>query len=357
MITRFRFVGMRILGTAIALWGLAACGATTASPASPTLAPTVTPTVAPTDTPTPAPTATTTPTPEPITPPTVPPTLTALCAPSPLEFAWQVNFPEPESNYNVDLSFNAGATFTQEETSATQPYTFDTPNALDQQLILVRWDSYPAAGISDGTNADSDDACDPAACAAALADALPRALWVGWSLGGIIALHAGLAHADKVRGIVEISASPRFTLAADWPHGVTRDVFAQFGAGLRRDYRGTIERFLALEALGSEHAQAELRDLKVHVFDRGEPSLQALTEGLRTLDTTDLRTRLSELTMSSLWIAGRRDRLVPAEAMRWAAGQSPQGRFVEFSSGHAPFIGHAPEVAAAILEFAAGIAS
>jgi hypothetical protein len=161
MITRFRFVGMRILGTGIALWGLAACGATTASPASPTLAPTVSPTVAPTDTPTPAPTATTTPTPEPITPPTVPPTLTALCAPSPLEFAWQVSFPEPESNYNVDLSFNAGATFTQEETSATQPYTFDTPNALDQQLILVRWDSYPAAGISDGTNADSD-LCNPA---------------------------------------------------------------------------------------------------------------------------------------------------------------------------------------------------
>jgi outer membrane receptor protein involved in Fe transport len=78
-----------------------------------------------------------------------------------MEFAWQVSFPEPESNYNVDLSFNVGASFTQEETSATRPYTFDTPNALGQQLILVRWDSFPAAGISNGTNADSG-MCNPA---------------------------------------------------------------------------------------------------------------------------------------------------------------------------------------------------
>jgi pimeloyl-[acyl-carrier protein] methyl ester esterase len=207
-----------------------------------------------------------------------------------------------------------------------------------------------------GANIDSEVACSPAACADALVASLPRALWVGWSLGGIVALHAALAHADKVRGIVEIAASPRFVLGPGWPLGVATDVFAQFGAGLHRDYRGTIERFLALEALGSDHLQAELRDLKAHVFDRGEPSLAALEQGLRALDTTDLRTHLAQLTVPSLWIAGRRDRLVPAAAMRWAAEQSPQGRFVEFSSGHAPFIGHAAEVADAIVAFAGEIA-
>jgi pimeloyl-[acyl-carrier protein] methyl ester esterase len=203
-----------------------------------------------------------------------------------------------------------------------------------------------------GANIGSAVACSPAACVDALVAHLPRALWVGWSLGGIIALQAALAHADKVRGIVEIAASPRFVLGPDWPLGVAASVFEQFGAGLHRDYRGTIERFLALEALGSDHIQAELRDLKAQVFERGEPTLAALEQGLRALETTDLRASLSQLPVPSLWIAGRRDRLVPATAMRWAAEQSPQGRFVEFSSGHAPFIGHAPEVADAILAFA-----
>lgn len=207
-----------------------------------------------------------------------------------------------------------------------------------------------------GANIGSDVACSPAACADALVASLPRALWVGWSLGGIVALQAALTHLDKVHGIVEIAASPRFVLGPDWSLGVAADVFTQFGAGLHRDYRGTVERFLALEALGSDHIQAELRELKAHVFERGEPSLAALEQGLHTLETTDLRAQLPHLKVPSLWIAGRRDRLVPAAAMRWAAGQCPQGRFVDISSGHAPFISHAHEVAAAIVAFARDVA-
>ena len=208
-----------------------------------------------------------------------------------------------------------------------------------------------------GANIGSDVACSPAACADALVAGLPRALWVGWSLGGIVALQAALTHVDKVRGIVEIATSPRFVLGPDWSLGVASDVFTQFGAGLHRDYRGTVERFLALEALGSDHLQAELRELKAHVFERGEPSLAALEQGLHALETTDMRAQLPHLKVPSLWIAGRRDRLVPAAAMRWASEQSPQSRFVEISSGHAPFISHAAEVAGAIVAFAEEIAS
>jgi len=206
-----------------------------------------------------------------------------------------------------------------------------------------------------GHGRSRDDASDlaPAACAARLAERLPRALWLGWSFGGHVALHLALDRPACARGLVAVAASPRFVLAPDWPHGVAHALFAEFGAGLTRDYRATIERFLALEALGSDHAQAELRELKTHVFERGEPALAALQDGLRLLEATDLRARLPQLTVPSLWLAGRRDRLVPAQAMRWAAAQSPQGRFVEFSSGHAPFPGHAADVADAIVEFAA----
>lgn len=206
----------------------------------------------------------------------------------------------------------------------------------------------PGHGAGIGNDAD----CTPADCAAALAAELPRALWVGWSLGGIVALHAALEHAHKVNGIALIAASPRFVLGPDWPHAVPKEIFRQFGAGLHRDYRGTIERFIALEAMGSDRKQLDLRELKARAFDRGEPSLHALEQGLQTLDSTDLRTHLPQLTVPSLWIAGRRDRLVPAAAMRWAATHSPQGSFLEIPSGHAPFIAHAAEVSAAISSFA-----
>ena len=203
-----------------------------------------------------------------------------------------------------------------------------------------------------GRSAASDETIDPARCAAWLAQNLPPALWVGWSFGGLVALRAALAHAAQVRGLVEIAASPRFVAATDWPHGVPADVFVQFGLGLLENYRETIARFLALETLGSAQAQDELRALKAHVFERGDPALAALEHGLDVLQATDLRDDLATLTVPSLWIAGRRDRLVPAAALRWSAQASPRGEFVEIASGHAPFLSHATQVAETIAAFA-----
>lgn len=203
-----------------------------------------------------------------------------------------------------------------------------------------------------GHSRDDATSLDPAMLAHALLQRLPRAIWIGWSFGGLVALHAALTASSRVRGIALLAASPCFVAAPDWPHGVPLDVFAQFDAGLRHDYRATIERFLALEALGSDDAQAELRALRTHVFERGEPALAALEQGLHVLETADLRTRLCELAIPNLWIAGRRDRLVPAAALRWSAQQSKAGRFLEISSGHAPFISHAAQIADTIVAFA-----
>lgn len=189
-------------------------------------------------------------------------------------------------------------------------------------------------------------------CATRIAARVPRAIWVGWSLGGTVALHAALEHASQVRGVAAIAASPCFVATPDWPHGVPMEVFASFGEGLESGYRAVIERFLALETMGSMHAQAELRELKARVFAHGEPSPAALRDGLRTLQTHDLRPRIGTLTMPSLWIAARRDRLVPPAAMQWAAQQAPRSRQIEINSGHAPFISHAAAIARELERFA-----
>ncbi len=191
-----------------------------------------------------------------------------------------------------------------------------------------------------------------AECARQINEAVPPAVWIGWSLGGLVCLEAMQRCAAQVKGLVLIASNPKFVHAADWPHGVEREVFNQFGEGLQRDYRRTIERFLALEAHGSDHATAELRELKAQVFERGEPSLQALQHGLAVLGQTDFRTCLATLKIPSLWIAGRRDRLVPASALQWAAECSRNGSYMDLSAGHAPFLGHADTVADAISVFA-----
>jgi pimeloyl-[acyl-carrier protein] methyl ester esterase len=185
---------------------------------------------------------------------------------------------------------------------------------------------------------------------------VPDALWLGWSLGGLVALHAAQKFPPAVRGLVMLCASPRFVRHDNWPQGMDPSVFADFGADLARDYRGTLDRFLMLEAQGSDHVREELRLLREQLYSFGEPSTQALSEGLQILQSTDLCGALPTLAMPSLWIAGRRDRLVAPAAMRAAANRAPRARYVEIQSGgHAPFLTHADEVAVALDEFVAGL--
>ena len=192
------------------------------------------------------------------------------------------------------------------------------------------------------------------ACAHALLDALPDAPWCGWSLGGLIALQAAAMQPARVPALAMVCATPKFVVAADWPQGMPAEVFLGFAAGLRADWQGTIDRFIALEAFGSEHMREELRMLRDAVLAHGEPSPRVLAEGLQVLQAGDLRAALPALRVPSLWIGGRRDRLVNPSAMQAAAAAAPRARFVQIEhAGHAPFLTHADEVADALLGFLA----
>jgi len=171
---------------------------------------------------------------------------------------------------------------------------------------------------------------------------------------GLVALEAAIEHPHAVRGVALIAASPRFVAGSDWPHGVAHALFDEFAAGLARDWRGTLDRFLALEVAGSDRARAELRALRAHLYERGEPALHVLDDGLRILAGTDLRPELPQLAVPTLWIAGSRDRLVPAAAMA-AAAELARGHCVAIEGGgHAPFIGHPDRVLRALDEWRAG---
>ncbi|HJR15092.1 MAG TPA: pimeloyl-ACP methyl ester esterase BioH [Rhodanobacteraceae bacterium] len=208
-----------------------------------------------------------------------------------------------------------------------------------------------------GRSSESKVSLQPAACAKAIAGRVPPAIWLGWSLGGLYALQAALDFPQQVQGLAMLCASPRFVRGEGWLHAVSPEILQNFGRDLEIDYEGTLERFLALEALGSDCAQADLRALRADTFNEFRPQVRALTEGLDVLEHADLRARLPEITPPSAWIAGRRDRLVPCQAMQWSAAQC-SGTFTCIAGGgHAPFIGHTNAVVAALAPLLAGIAT
>ena len=193
------------------------------------------------------------------------------------------------------------------------------------------------------------------ACVDVIAAHVPVAPWCGWSLGGLFALHAAIERPHAVPAVAMVCASARFVRSDDWRFGVSPEIFRDFANGLRSDYRGTLDRFVALEAFGSDHAKDEVRALRDDLFSRGEPSAHVLADGLDLLKTADLRAAMPRLRAPSLWLAGRRDRLVDARAMRDSAALSSGETQVHVvdHAGHAPFLTHAGDVAAHLDTFLA----
>jgi len=176
-------------------------------------------------------------------------------------------------------------------------------------------------------------------------------LLMGWSLGGLFALHGALQGHAMLRGVILQNASPSFVAAPGWPQGMPAAVFQNFAAELALDYRETLHRFFMLEAQGSEHVRADLRLLQKTAFEFGEPKPQALYDGLQLLESTDLRTQLPALPCRSLWLAGRRDRLVNPLAMQEAARLANGAYHCDAHGGHAPFLTHPQDVARRIRDF------
>lgn len=179
---------------------------------------------------------------------------------------------------------------------------------------------------------------------AVLAAAPISATWIGWSLGGLVAQQAALIAPERVSRLALVNSTPCFVQRPDWPHGIALPVLRRFAEELRQDHRAVLKRFIALEVHGSEHASAQLKQLKAMLFQHGEPDVAALEDGLAILETSDLRGELSRIQCPTLLLMGQRDQLVPAGAGEALLQLLPDAQLHVFPrAGHAPFFSHLQE--------------
>jgi pimeloyl-[acyl-carrier protein] methyl ester esterase len=182
----------------------------------------------------------------------------------------------------------------------------------------------------------------------------PRAAWLGWSLGGLIALQAALLAPQRISALVLLTATPRFVRAPDWPAAMDPQVLAQFHDALVAEPKLALDRFLHLQVRGSEAARETLRLLRAELDQRPAPRPEALGLGLDLLRDGDLRDAIPELACPSLWVFGERDTLVPAAASAGVSVLRPDAKVrVIAGAAHAPFLSHPEQTAAAIGPFLA----
>jgi pimeloyl-[acyl-carrier protein] methyl ester esterase len=179
------------------------------------------------------------------------------------------------------------------------------------------------------------------------------AVWLGWSLGGLVALAVAQRYPHKVARLMLVGSTPRFVQSPDWPHGMAEPVFREFAAALTRDYRATLMRFLSLQAGSDEEGRALIRRLRGEVFEHGEPAPAALANGLTILERSDLRAHLAQIRVPARVVHGRLDRLTPPGAGEYLAAQLPHAGFTLLDgAGHAPFLSQPQRFMATLREFA-----
>ncbi|MGR5235848.1 pimeloyl-ACP methyl ester esterase BioH [Vibrio alfacsensis] len=171
-----------------------------------------------------------------------------------------------------------------------------------------------------------------------LQDAPEKAVWLGWSLGGLVATHIALYTPERVSQLITVASSPKFAAERPW-RGIQPNVLSAFTEQLLEDFSLTIERFMALQAMGSPSARQDVKQLKREVLSRPQPNPDSLLVGLNILAEVDLRDALSSLTMPMLRLYGRLDGLVPIKVATDLSEQLPDTRqFVFNQSSHAPFM-------------------
>ncbi len=175
-----------------------------------------------------------------------------------------------------------------------------------------------------------------------LLDELPQpAHWVGWSLGGMIAMQAALLQPQAVNTLVTVASLPQFVRSDDWPDAMPRATLSSFINHLRKDYNTTLKRFLALQVRGTENERALLRLIQQQVANRPPPNPEALRLGLEILRNTDLRPQLHRLPPPYHLFFGDRDMLVPIAAAEMLHRRLPMAGYHPIAkAGHAPFLSH-----------------
>ncbi|MGK0410956.1 MAG: pimeloyl-[acyl-carrier protein] methyl ester esterase [Shewanella psychromarinicola] len=211
-------------------------------------------------------------------------------------------------------------------------------NALQQ--YRVHYVDLPGFGLSPNIDGDITQ------WAQALAEQLPQqAIWIGWSLGGLIASQVAINNPESVAALVTIASSPCFmaretnNLTPAW-FGIQPQVLAQFSSQLSHDLARTVERFLAIQAMGSDNPKSDILHIKNLVLNKPLPTQQALSQGLDMLAQVDLRATIPQIEQPWLRIWGKLDSLVPRKIITALPDSDNIEDVVVHKASHAPFISH-----------------
>ena len=113
---------------------------------------------------------------------------------------------------------------------------------------------------------------------------------------------------------------------------------------------------MAVQAMGSPHAKALIKQVREWVFAKPMANQQSLLAGLKLLEETDFRAKLGEINQPFIRFYGRLDSLVPAAAINLIDELAPDSECEVFPHcAHMPFISQTHDFATRYRRFLSAV--
>lgn len=166
-----------------------------------------------------------------------------------------------------------------------------------------------------------------------------KAVWLGWSLGGMVAAQVAAQFPERVTALITVCTTPKFVADENWPLAMKKEVLEAFMQLLQEDAEGTLIRFLSLQCKGSASIKEDIRQLKELLKFHGIPAPRALRCGLEILQQVDLRQALKTIQCPTLHVFGEKDHLVPVGVSKLIAAAQPNSMTAVIKGvSHVPFL-------------------
>lgn len=166
----------------------------------------------------------------------------------------------------------------------------------------------------------------------------PKAIWIGWSLGGLIASWIAIHHPKHVHTLINIATSPYFLADLNWP-GISQEAFITFSQNLKQDYAKTLIRFLNLQLANTDSSKKWLQKLKQIIKHQPYPSHETLDAAIKIIANTNLREKIHKIQIPCLYLFGEKDRLVSAGIAKKLASKNIKTHILP-EAAHLPFLSH-----------------
>ncbi|CAL4325131.1 Pimeloyl-[acyl-carrier protein] methyl ester esterase [Buchnera aphidicola (Thelaxes suberi)] len=167
-----------------------------------------------------------------------------------------------------------------------------------------------------------------------------NAIWVGWSIGGLIISKLAIIYPNCIAGIINITSSPCFIKKPQWP-GITIKKLNDLYQNMQKNYFNSINNFLKLQIKDNLYLKKyEKKTLNKIIYKHFPPSYITIKNNMKIIQETDIREDINKIKIPIMYIFGDIDPIIPNNIKNILITKFNKKSFIIKNCGHMPFLSH-----------------